>query len=97
MLKWMLGLWIIWNIGAFFLMGADKRKARHGKRRIPEARLFLTALVGGAAGIYLGMKVFRHKTRHRSFRFGIPPLIFLHVSAWLLIVWLKYGKSAFFI
>lgn len=56
----------------FIVMGADKRRARKGARRVPEKRLFLLALLGGAAGGWLGMCAFRHKTRHWYFRFGFP-------------------------
>lgn len=48
-------------------MRADKRRAQRGKRRIPEATLFLVAVLGGSPGVMLGMKAFRHKTLHTSF------------------------------
>lgn len=54
----------------FILMGADKSCARKGLRRIPERRLFLLAFLGGAAGGWLGMYVFRHKTKHWQFVVG---------------------------
>lgn len=56
----------------FFTMGSDKRRARQAGRRVPEARLFLLALLGGAVGGTLGMYAFRHKTRHWYFKFGFP-------------------------
>lgn len=58
----------------FLAMGADKSRAKSHCRRIPEARLFLLALLGGAVGGTLGMWVFRHKTRHWYFAFGFPLL-----------------------
>ena len=58
----------------FLMMGADKSRAKAHGRRIPEARLFLLALLGGAVGGTLGMWVFRHKTRHWYFAFGFPLL-----------------------
>ena len=58
----------------FLTMGADKSRAKSHRRRIPEARLFLLALLGGAVGGTLGMWVFRHKTRHWYFAFGFPLL-----------------------
>ena len=57
-------------------MRADKRRAQRGKRRIPEATLFLVAVLGGSPGVMLGMKAFRHKTLHTSFTVGIPLLLF---------------------
>ena len=63
------------NILSFTLMGVDKRRARQGRWRIPERTLFLaTALFGGLGGV-LGMRVFRHKTKHRIFRWGFPALL----------------------
>ena len=53
-----------------------KPRERPGARRIPERNLFLTAMAGGSIGAWLGMKVWHHKTLHKSFRFGIP-IIFL--------------------
>ena len=65
------------NILAFGAFGADKRRARLGKRRVPEARLMLYAALGGAVGAILGMAVFRHKTRKPKFVFGVPALLAL--------------------
>ena len=58
----------------FMLMGVDKGRARRGGRRTPERRLFAAALVGGAFGGWLGMYVFRHKTRHWYFAWGFPAI-----------------------
>ena len=58
----------------FLAMGADKSRAKSHCRRIPEARLFLLALLGGAVGGTLGMWVFRHKTRHWYFAVFFPLL-----------------------
>lgn len=58
----------------FILMGVDKAKAKRGAYRIPEARLFFFAVLGGAVGGTLGMYLFRHKTRHWYFAFGFPAL-----------------------
>ena len=67
------------------VMGADKRRARRGLRRVPEKTLFLLALLGGAWGGWLGMRLFRHKTKHRSFVLGFPLLALLQLAlcAWL--------------
>ena len=49
------------------LYGVDKRRAKRGKWRIPERVLIGFSLLGGGIGGWLGMKLFRHKTRHWYF------------------------------
>ncbi|MBQ6464670.1 MAG: DUF1294 domain-containing protein [Oscillospiraceae bacterium] len=73
------------------VMGADKRRARRGLRRVPEKTLFLLALLGGAWGGWLGMRLFRHKTKHRSFVLGFPLLALLQLA---LCAWLFLRQSA---
>lgn len=67
------------NLIEFCLMGLDKRWSRRsGHRRVPERRFFLLALIGGAAGGILGMRAFRHKTKHWYFVWGMPLILALH-------------------
>ena len=75
------------NLILFAVMGIDKYKARNGLWRIPEKTLFGLAAVGGSIGGILGMKVFRHKTKHNSFKFGFPAILLLQVLA---IGWIAY-------
>ena len=66
-------LWLCcMSVITFFVMGSDKLRAKQGARRVPEARLFLLALLGGGVGGLLGMYAFRHKTRHLHFVIGFP-------------------------
>ena len=65
----------------FFMMGIDKRKARNGRYRISEKSLFVMALLGGALGGWLGMRVFRHKTRHWYFRLFFPLITLVWAAA----------------
>lgn len=66
-------IWLLLiNLALFFTMGSDKRRAKTGKRRVPEARLFMMAFLGGALGGSLGMYAFRHKTKHWYFKLGFP-------------------------
>ena len=68
-------LWLaLMSLVLFTAMGLDKRKARRGTWRVPEARLFLFAALGGALGGCVGMRVFRHKTKHWTFVWGFPLL-----------------------
>ena len=76
------------NVVTFTVYGIDKRKARRGTWRIPEKTLFLLPLLGGSVGALLGMKVFRHKTKHWYFVWGIPAILLtqLALTVWL---WLR--------
>ena len=67
------------NIVAFHLMGKDKKKAKKRGSRIPENTLFLWAIVGGSIGSIAGMQHFRHKTRHMSFKIGMPLILLLQI------------------
>ncbi|WP_088103776.1 DUF1294 domain-containing protein [Halalkalibacter urbisdiaboli] len=68
------------SICGLVLMSYDKRQAIKKKRRVRERTLFLIALIGGSGGVYLGMNLFRHKTKHRSFSLGLPVMILLQVA-----------------
>ncbi|MBR2934596.1 MAG: DUF1294 domain-containing protein [Oscillospiraceae bacterium] len=80
-------LWLVVVNGAgFLLMGLDKWKAKRNAWRIPENTLFTVAVLGGTPGVMAGMQTFRHKTRHRKFKYGLPVLLALQLAAaaWLL-------------
>ncbi len=80
---------LLMSLALFVVMGADKRRARRARRRVPERTLFLLALLGGACGGWLGMRLFHHKTLHRSFALGFPALALLQLG---LCVWLFLRK-----
>ncbi len=83
-----LAVWLIAiNFLTFALHGADKRRARRGAWRVPEKTLFLLPLLGGSVGALLGMRVFRHKTKHWYFVWGVPAILLAQLA---LAVWLLY-------
>ena len=69
-------------------MGIDKRKAIKGAFRIPEATLFVIALIGGSIGSIFGMYTFRHKTRHASFVYGMPAILIIQI---ILVIFLLHS------
>lgn len=81
----LLACWLVLiNLAAFFVFGLDKwkakrKEARPSTRRVPEKTLFLLAVLGGSAGALAGMRVWHHKTLHRSFRLGIPLILALQI------------------
>ena len=76
------------NIVAFFTMAIDKIKAQRKMWRTPEKVLLGYAVFGGALGVWLGMEVFRHKTKHWYFKFGVPA-IFVIETLGILYLFLK--------
>lgn len=70
-----IGYLIIINIIGFISMGIDKRRSMKGRWRISEKMLVLLAVIGGSVGSILGMHLFRHKTKHWYFKFGIPAIL----------------------
>ncbi len=74
------------NVVTFFLYGLDKFKASRGAWRISERTLLTAAFVGGCAGALLGMQLFRHKTRHRTFQILVPLACVLWVVI-LVLLW----------
>ncbi|MBQ3307473.1 MAG: DUF1294 domain-containing protein [Bacilli bacterium] len=75
----MLIYYILINILEFSLMGIDKYKAINNSWRIPEKLLFGIALIGGSLGGILGMEIFRHKTKKRSFQILLPLFLLLNI------------------
>ena len=66
-----LKVWLIWvavlSVVAFIMYGADKAKAKAKQWRTPEKTLLLIGFFGGAVGALIGMRTFRHKTKHWYF------------------------------
>lgn len=78
------GLAIV-NAVTFIVYGIDKWKARANKWRIPEMTLLCLALFGGSIGAWFGMKLWRHKTQHKKFKYGIPAIFLIQAVAFLYI------------
>ena len=74
------------NAAGFMLMLVDKFKAKKNLWRIPEATLFIVAILGGSIGSLLGMYTVRHKTKHLKFTVGMPLILALQVMAVVLIL-----------
>ena len=83
------------NLATFIAYGIDKLKARrngalHNKhylsRRIPEASLLLLAALGGSPAALLAMYLFRHKTLHKKFRYGVPAILIIQLTIIILTI-----------
>ncbi|MBQ5321075.1 MAG: DUF1294 domain-containing protein [Oscillospiraceae bacterium] len=67
------------NLLALILFYIDKIRAKKGLSRISEADLLLSAFLGGVGAIF-GMKLFRHKTKHKLFKISVPIFAVLHLG-----------------
>lgn len=65
------------NCFAFLIYANDKHRACYGKWRWPELVLIIVAVIGGAFGSFMAMRLFRHKTEKQLFRITIPILLFV--------------------
>ena len=69
-----------WNLTVFFMYGLDKWKSSRGKWRIKEQTLLLSAFVMGGFGAFFGMRLFRHKTKHKKFVILLPIAVILNMA-----------------
>ncbi len=83
------------NLATFIAYGIDKLKARrngalhnkrHLSRRIPEVALLLLAALGGSPAALLAMYLFRHKTLHKKFRYGVPAILIIQLTIIILTI-----------
>lgn len=65
----------VMNVIGVAVMWSDKKRARLHRWRIPEKVLFGVSLLGGSAGTWAGMYLFRHKTKHWYFVGGMPLIL----------------------
>lgn len=71
----------IMSVVAFAAFGIDKWKAQHHRRRISERTLLWLTALGGSPGAWTGMLIWRHKTLHRKFRYGVPAIFVAQMAA----------------
>jgi uncharacterized membrane protein YsdA (DUF1294 family) len=67
---------LLMNIVTIIAYGVDKNAAKKGAWRVPEMQLHLLEFLGGSPGAFVAQKIFRHKTKKKSFQ-----LSFLFVLA----------------
>lgn len=77
-------VWLIVNLVVFILYGVDKRRAVKRLWRIPERTLLIGTWLLGGVGAWLGMRVFRHKTKHLAFQISAPIGAVLSIAAMIL-------------
>lgn len=68
------------SIIAAVMTVSDKSRAKKHRRRIAEKTLFITAVSGGSAAMYLTMLAVRHKTKHKRFMIGLPLIMIVQTA-----------------
>ena len=75
------------SVVAGIVYGTDKSAAQRGGWRTPERTLHVLALMGGWPGAVVAQRVFRHKSRKRSFRFAFWATVALNCGALVWLLW----------
>lgn len=78
------------NAVTFLAYGVDKRAAMRGAWRVPEVNLHTLEFLGGWIGAFAAQKVFRHKTKKKSYRIMFWLMLVLQLAA--IIIILQYLK-----
>lgn len=69
------------NFVTFIAYGIDKRAAINNNRRVPEAQLHTLEFLGGWIGAFAAQKIFRHKTKKKSYQIMFWLMLFLQGAA----------------
>jgi uncharacterized membrane protein YsdA (DUF1294 family) len=86
--------YVLMSAVTFAAYGLDKRAARRGARRTPEATLHLLSLLGGWPGALAAQNVFRHKTVKQPFRTVFWCTVVLNCLALgLLVAWPSIARG----
>lgn len=91
--NWAVAWLVAASITALAVTLWDKNRARRREWRVSESTLWLVAVLGGSAAMYVTMLCIRHKTRHLTFMIGLPVLIVAQAVG--LYLWYKSGNLIF--
>lgn len=80
------------SLVSIFVTIHDKRMAKRGGWRVPEATLLILSALGGSVAMLITMLLIRHKTKHIKFMLGIPIIIIFQA---VFLLWLNYKLPLF--
>lgn len=92
-MKYLIYYLIAINLFGVVICASDKKKAKKHAWRIAEKVFFITALLGGGPGVWAGMYLFHHKTKHWYFVVFIPAIALLEYGA---LIWMVYQRMIVF-
>ena len=81
-----LAVLLVMNLVSMIAYYADKKKAKKGAWRTPEATLIALAWAFGSIGALVGMYGFRHKTKHIKFILLVPLAFVVHLAFFTLTI-----------
>jgi uncharacterized membrane protein YsdA (DUF1294 family) len=79
-----LAVYALMSAVTFGFYWMDKRRARGGRWRVPEATLHILALLGGWPGALIAVRWLRHKNRKLAFLITLWVTVALHAVVWAL-------------
>lgn len=75
------------SVVSMAMHAVDKRRARLGKRRIPERSLHSIEFIGGWPGALLMTRMIRHKTSKPHYMWTLYAIALSHLIAMMLLGW----------
>jgi len=92
-LKYALIALIAANVVAFLTFGLDKWLAKRNMRRISERRLLQLTMFLGGIGAFAGSRIFRHKTKKKSFIWRFYLALLINLALFGALLWNLFGLS----
>ena len=83
---------VLMSVIAFIAYGRDKRLAKSGSWRTPERTLLLLSACFCGIGAFIGMRVYRHKTQHTSFKIIVPLTMILQLALLAVLAYFAFLK-----
>ena len=84
-LVWISIVYATMSAVTFLVYVLDKRAARRGDQRTPEATLHALELLGGWPGALLAQWLIRHKSAKVSYQIVFWLIVAVHVAGWIAI------------
>ena len=87
MTRTVIGVYGLMSLITFVVYYLDKRAARLGRSRTPEATLHLLELLGGWPGALLAQRLIRHKNAKVGYQVVFWLIVAAHVVGWIAAMW----------
>jgi uncharacterized membrane protein YsdA (DUF1294 family) len=84
-LVWISIVYAAMSAVTFLVYVLDKRAARRGDRRTPEAALHALELLGGWPGAFLAQRLVRHKNAKVGYQIVFLLIVAIHIAGWMAI------------